>query len=54
MIDVATEFCFWTKQRHNGSSVSGLRLARTPEVPITILVENSLSLLMVYEMTPTG
>jgi hypothetical protein len=36
MIDVAAEFCFWTDQRRNGSSILHLRLAKTPEVPNTI------------------
>jgi hypothetical protein len=47
-IDVATEFCFSAEQRHNGSSVSRLGLAETPEVLNTILVDNSLSFPMVY------
>jgi hypothetical protein len=37
MIDVAAEFCTWTEQRHNGSSISSLGLAETSEVPNTIL-----------------
>jgi hypothetical protein len=45
-IDVAAEFCFWTEQRQNGSSVSSLVFAETPEVPNTILVDNSLSFLI--------
>jgi hypothetical protein len=40
-IDVAAEFCFWTEKWQNGSSVSSLGLAKTPEVSNTILVENS-------------
>jgi hypothetical protein len=33
--EVTAVFCFWTKQRRNGSSISRLRLAKTPEVPNT-------------------
>jgi hypothetical protein len=47
-IDIATEFYFWTEQRQNGSSVSSLRLAKTMDVPNTVLVDNSLSFLMVH------
>jgi hypothetical protein len=47
-IDVAAEFCIWTEQRHNGSSISCLRLAKTPEVPNTILEDNSLNFSMVH------
>jgi hypothetical protein len=36
MIDVAAVFCFWTEQRQNGSSISRLGLAETPEAPNTI------------------
>jgi hypothetical protein len=32
-IDVAAVFYFWTEQRRNGSSISGLGLAETPNVP---------------------
>jgi hypothetical protein len=47
-IDVAAVFCFWTEQRQNGSSISRLRLAETPEVPNTVLEGNSLSFPMVH------
>jgi hypothetical protein len=47
-IDVAAEFCFWTEQRWNRSSLSHLRLAKAPEVPNTISNDNSLSFLMVH------
>jgi hypothetical protein len=47
MIDVATVFCFWIEQWQNGSSISRLRLAKTPEVPNTISESNSLHFLMV-------
>jgi hypothetical protein len=33
-IDVTVVFCFWTEQRRNGSSISRLGLAKTPEVRI--------------------
>jgi hypothetical protein len=48
MIDVAVEFCSWTEQRQNGSSISNLGLAKTPEVLNTILEGNSLSFPMVH------
>jgi hypothetical protein len=47
-IDVAAEFCTWTEQRHNGSSISSLRLAETPEVPNTVSEDNSLIFPMVH------
>jgi hypothetical protein len=47
-IDVAVVLCSWTEQRWNGSSISRLGLAGTPEVPNTILEGNSLSFPMVY------
>jgi hypothetical protein len=47
-IDIAAEFYFWIEQRQNGSSVSSLRLAKTMDVPNTVLVDNSLSFLMVH------
>jgi hypothetical protein len=46
-IYVAAVFCFWTEQRRNGSSISRLGLAETPEVPNTISEGNSLNFLMV-------
>jgi hypothetical protein len=48
MIGVAAEFCFWTEQWQNGSSISSLGLAKTPEVPSTVSVENSLSFPMAH------
>jgi hypothetical protein len=48
MIDVAAEFCSWTEQRQNGFSISSLGLAKTLEVPNTILKGNSLSFPMVH------
>jgi hypothetical protein len=50
MIDIAAEFYFRTEQ--NGSSLFCLGLAETPEVPNTILDDNSLSFLMVYQTAP--
>jgi hypothetical protein len=47
IIDVAAEFCSWTEQQQNGYSISSLGLAETPEVPNTILEDNSLSFPMV-------
>jgi hypothetical protein len=47
-IDIAVEFCTWTEQRHNRSSICSLGMAETPEVPNTISEDNSLSFLMVY------
>jgi hypothetical protein len=46
-IDVAAVFCFWTEQRQNGSSISKLGLAETPEVPKTVSEGNSLNFPMV-------
>jgi hypothetical protein len=46
-IDVAAVFCFWTEQRRNGSSISRLGLAETPEVLNTVSEGNSLNFLMV-------
>jgi hypothetical protein len=54
MIDVAAEFCIWTEQWHNGSSISSLGLAETPEVPNTILEDNSLRFSMVHYTAPIG
>jgi hypothetical protein len=48
MIDITVVFCFWTEQRRNGSSISRLGLAETPEVPNTISEGNSLSFPMVH------
>jgi hypothetical protein len=53
-IGVAAEFCTWTEQRHHVSSISSLRLAKTLEVPNTILEDNSLSFPMVHQTAPTG
>jgi hypothetical protein len=53
-IDVAAEFCFWTEQRWNGSSIFHLGLAETPEVPNTISDDNSLTFLMVHQMAING
>jgi hypothetical protein len=46
-IDIAAVFCFWTEQWRNGSSISRLGLAETPEVLNTILEGNSLNFPMV-------
>jgi hypothetical protein len=54
MIDVVAEFCSWTQQQQNRSSISSLRLAKTPEVPNTISEDNSLSFQTVHEMAPTS
>jgi hypothetical protein len=48
MIDIAAEFCSWTEQRHNGSSIFSLGMAKTQEVLNTISEGNSLSFLMVH------
>jgi hypothetical protein len=47
-INIIVELCFWTEQQKNGSSVSSLGLAKTMEVPHTVLVGNSLSFPMVH------
>jgi hypothetical protein len=44
-IDIAAE---------NGSSIFRLGLAETPEVPNTVLENNSLSFLMVHQTAPNG
>jgi hypothetical protein len=41
-IDVAAVFYFWIEQQWNGSSISRLGLAKTPEVPNTVSEGNSL------------
>jgi hypothetical protein len=46
-IDVAAEFCSWTEQRQNGTSISSLGLAETPEALNTISEDNPLFFLMV-------
>jgi hypothetical protein len=48
IINVAAEFCFWTEQRHNGSSVSSLGFAETLKVPNIVLVDNSPSFSKVH------
>jgi hypothetical protein len=48
MIDIAAEFGTRTEQQHNGSSIFSLGLAETPEVPNTILEDNTLSFPMVH------
>jgi hypothetical protein len=53
-IDVAAEFCFWTKQRRNGSSIFRLGLAETPEVLNIVLDKNSLRFPMVHQMSSNG
>jgi hypothetical protein len=53
-IDVAAEFYSWIEQRQNGSSISSLGLPETPEVPHTVLEDNSLSFLMVHPTAQTG
>jgi hypothetical protein len=54
MFDVAAEFCTWTAQRQNRSSLFSLGLTETPEVPNTVSEDNSLSLLMVHQTAPNG
>jgi hypothetical protein len=49
-IDFAAEFCFWIEQRLNGTELLGLRFTKTPEVPNTVTVGNSLIFLMVHNM----
>jgi hypothetical protein len=48
MIDITAEFCTWTEQRHNRSSISSLGLAKTQEVPNTIFEDNSHKFPMVH------
>jgi hypothetical protein len=47
-IDIAAECCTWIEQQHNGSSISSIGLAETPEVPNTISEDNSLSFPMAH------
>jgi hypothetical protein len=47
-INVSAEFCTWTEQWQNGSSVSSLGLAETPKILNAILEDNPLSFPMVY------
>jgi hypothetical protein len=54
MIDVAIEFCFWTEQQRNGSSIFHLRLAETLEVLNTVSDDNSLRFPMVHQTAPNG
>jgi hypothetical protein len=53
-INVTAEFCFWTEQRHNGSSPLGFRLTKTLKVLNIKLVGNSLRFPMVHKMAPNG
>jgi hypothetical protein len=53
-IDITAEFCFWTEQRQNGSSLFHLEQAETLEVPNTISEDNSLSFLMVHQTAPNS
>jgi hypothetical protein len=53
-IDFAADFCFWTEQRLNETQPLGLGLAETLKVLNTIMVGNSLSLLMVHNTAPNG
>jgi hypothetical protein len=46
-IVIAVVFCFQTEQQRNGSSISRLGLAETPEVPDTISEGNTLNFPMV-------
>jgi hypothetical protein len=48
MIVVVAEFCSWTEQQQNGSSIFSLGLVETPEVPNTTYEGHSLSFLMVH------
>jgi hypothetical protein len=53
-MDVTVVFYFWTEQRRIGSSISILGLAKTLEVPNTVLEGNSLKFLMVQQTAPDG
>jgi hypothetical protein len=52
--DFATDFCFWTEQRLNGTQLLDLRLAETLDVLNTIMVGNSLRFPMVHNTDPNG
>jgi hypothetical protein len=53
-IDFAADFYFWVEQRLNGTQLLGLRLAETPKVTNTIIVDKSLSFPMVHNMVPNS
>jgi hypothetical protein len=53
-IDFAADFCFWTELQLNGTQPLDLRLTKTPKVPNTITVANSLSYPMVHNTDTNG
>jgi hypothetical protein len=53
-IDFTADFCFWTELRLNRTQLLGLGLAETPKVLHTIMVDNSLSFLMVHNVASNG
>jgi hypothetical protein len=53
-IDFAVDFYFWTELWLNGTQLLGLGLAKTPKVPNTIMVGNSLRFPMVHNTAPNG
>jgi hypothetical protein len=48
-INVAAEFRLWTEQRQGGSYLLGLGLGKTPEVPNTKWIDNSLIFPVVHQ-----
>jgi hypothetical protein len=53
-IDFATYFCFWAEQWLKRTQHLALGLAETPKVSNTIIVGNTLSLLMAHITAPNG
>jgi hypothetical protein len=53
-IDFIADICFWTELRLNGTQLLCLGLAKTLEVPNTIMVANSLTFLMVHNTALNG
>jgi hypothetical protein len=47
-IDISAEFCSWIEHRQNGSSISNLRLVKTPEILNTVVEDNTLIFPMVH------
>jgi hypothetical protein len=53
-INFAVDFCFLTELRLDGTQLLDLGLAKTPEVPNTITVSNSLNFPIVPNMAPNS
>jgi hypothetical protein len=53
-IDFTADFCFWTELWLNRTQLLGLGLAETPKVPNNVMVENSLSFLVIHKTAPNS